>query len=156
MSRKKISHHRHVDPDPKYGEVLVTRFINSLLSGGKRATAEGIFYGAMDIIQNRTQEEGIKVFKKALESVKPLLEVKSRRVGGATYQVPIEVKNERGISLAGRWVIESARGRSEHAMGERLASELLEASNGRGGAMKKREDMHRMAEANRAFSHFRW
>jgi small subunit ribosomal protein S7 len=156
MARKKRAQQRPVDPDPKYGEILVTRFINSLLTGGKRATAEGIFYGAMDIIQNRTQEEGIKVFKKALDNVKPLLEVKSRRVGGATYQVPIEVKNERGISLAGRWVIESARGRSEHAMGERLASELLEASNGRGGAMKKREDMHRMAEANRAFSHFRW
>ncbi len=156
MARKKRAQVREVQPDPKYGDLIVTRFMNSLFSQGKRSAAERIFYGSMDTIQERTGEEGLLIFKKALENVRPLLEVKSRRVGGATYQVPIEVKVERGISLAGRWLIEAARGRSEHTMGDRLANELLEASNGRGGAMKKREDVHRMAEANRAFSHFRW
>jgi len=156
MSRKSFIRKREVLPDPKFHDVVVTKFVNSLLQQGKRSVAERIFYGSMDIIQTRTGEEGIKVFKKALENVKPLLEVKSRRVGGATYQVPVEVKPARRQSLASRWIIEAARGRGEHSMAERLASEFIEASNARGGAMKKREDVHKMADANKAFAHYRW
>jgi len=155
MARKGFNRRREVLPDPKFNDIVVTKFVNAILRQGKRSTAEGIFYGSMDIIQTRTGEEGIKVFKKALENVKPLLEVKSRRVGGATYQVPVEVKPARRQSLASRWIIEAARGRGEHSMAERLASEFIEASNARGGAMKKREDVHKMAEANKAFSHFK-
>ncbi len=156
MGRKKFIRKREVLPDPKFNDTVVTKFVNSLLYGGKRSTAEHIFYGALDVIQNRSGDEGIKVFKKALENAKPLLEVKSRRVGGATYQVPVEVKPARRQSLASRWLIDAARARNEHTMAERLASEFLEASNSRGGAMKKREDVHKMAEANKAFAHFRW
>ncbi len=156
MARKTFIRRREVLPDPKFNDVVVTKFVSSLLQQGKKSTAEGILYTAIDVIQQRTGEEGLKVFKKGLENVKPMLEVKSRRVGGATYQVPVEVKPARRQSLASRWIIEAARSRSEHSMAERLASELIEASNARGGAMKKREDVHKMAEANKAFAHYRW
>ena len=156
MARKTFIRKREVLPDPKFNDVVVTKFVSSLLQQGKKSIAEGILYTAIDVIQQRTGEEGLKVFKKGLENVKPMLEVKSRRVGGATYQVPVEVKPARRQSLASRWIIDAARGRSEHSMAERLASELIEASNARGGAMKKREDVHKMAEANKAFAHYRW
>ncbi len=156
MGRKKFVRKREILPDPKFNDVVVAKFINSLMSQGKRSTAEAIFYRCVDNIQERTGDDGLKLFKKAMENVKPLLEVKSRRVGGATYQVPVEVKPARRQSLASRWLIEAARGRPEHSMAERLAAEAIEASNGRGGAMKKREDVHKMAEANKAFAHYRW
>lgn len=156
MGRKKFVRKREILPDPKFHDVTVTKFISSLMTRGKKSTAESIFYGCVDILQEKTGDEGLKVFKKGLENVKPILEVKSRRVGGATYQVPVEVKPARRHSLASRWLIEAARGRPEHSMAERLAGEVLEASNGRGGAMKKREDVHKMAEANKAFAHYRW
>jgi small subunit ribosomal protein S7 len=156
MGRKKFIRKREILPDPKFNDVVVAKFINTLMECGKRSTAEAIFYGSMDNIQDRTGEEGLKLFKKGLENVKPLLEVKSRRVGGATYQVPIEVKPARRQSLASRWLIDQARARPEHSMAERLAAEIIEASNGRGGAMKKREDVHKMADANKAFAHYRW
>lgn len=156
MGRKKYIRKREILPDPKFNDVVVAKFVNSLLNDGKKSTAEAIFYGCIDVIQVRTGEDGMKLFKKALENVKPLLEVKSRRVGGATYQVPIEVKPARRQSLASRWLIEAARSRPEHSMAERLAGEVIEASNNRGSAMKKREDVHKMAEANKAFAHYRW
>ena len=156
MGRKKFVRKREILPDPKFHDVVCAKFISSLLKEGKKSTAEAIFYGCVDVMQERTGEEGLKLFKKALENVKPLLEVKSRRVGGATYQVPVEVKPARRQSLASRWLIEAARGRPEHSMAERLAAEMIEASNGRGGAMKKREDVHKMADANKAFAHYRW
>ena len=156
MGRKKFVRKREILPDPKFNDQMVAKFINSLMSDGKRSTAEAIFYDCIDNIAERTGDEGVKVFKKGLENVKPLLEVKSRRVGGATYQVPVEVKPARRHSLASRWLIEAARGRPEHSMAERLAAEVIEASNGRGGAMKKREDVHKMADANKAFAHYRW
>ncbi|OFZ79732.1 MAG: 30S ribosomal protein S7 [Bdellovibrionales bacterium RIFOXYD1_FULL_55_31] len=156
MGRKKFIRKREILPDPKFNDVVVAKFINSLMERGKRSLAEAIFYGCVDNIQDRTGDDGLKLFKKGLENVKPLLEVKSRRVGGATYQVPVEVKPARRQSLASRWVIEAARSRPEHSMAERLAAEMIEASNGRGGAMKKREDVHKMAEANKAFAHYRW
>ncbi len=156
MGRKKFVRKREILPDPKFNDVVVAKFISSLLKEGKKSTAEAIFYGCVDVINQRTDEDGLKLFKKGLENVKPLLEVKSRRVGGATYQVPVEVKPARRQSLASRWLIEAARGRPEHSMAERLAAEMIEASNGRGGAMKKREDVHKMAEANKAFAHYRW
>jgi small subunit ribosomal protein S7 len=156
MGRKKFVRKREILPDPKFNDVVVAKFINTLLTQGKKSVAEGIFYRCVDVIQERTGEEGIKLFKKGLENVKPVLEVKSRRVGGATYQVPVEVKPARRQSLASRWIIEAARGRPEHSMAERLAAEFIEAANARGGAMKKREDVHKMAEANKAFAHYRW
>ncbi|HAR41288.1 MAG TPA: 30S ribosomal protein S7 [Bdellovibrionales bacterium] len=156
MGRKKFIRKREILPDPKFNDVVIAKFINSLMERGKRSLAESILYGCVDNIQERTGEDGLKIFKKGLENVKPLLEVKSRRVGGATYQVPIEVKPARRQSLASRWLIDSARGRPEHSMAERLAAELIEAANGRGGAMKKREDVHKMADANKAFAHYRW
>jgi small subunit ribosomal protein S7 len=156
MGRKKFVRKREILPDPKFNDVVCAKFISSLLKEGKKSTAEAIFYGCIDVMQDRTGEEGVKVFRKALENVKPLLEVKSRRVGGATYQVPVEVKPARRQSLASRWLIDAARGRPEHSMSERLAAEMIEASNGRGGAMKKREDVHKMADANKAFAHYRW
>lgn len=156
MGRKKFVRKREILPDPKFNDVVVAKFISSLLKEGKKSTAEAIFYGCVDVMFDRTGEEGMKLFKKALENVKPILEVKSRRVGGATYQVPIEVKPARRQSLASRWLIDAARSRPEHSMAERLAAEMIEASNGRGGAMKKREDVHKMAEANKAFAHYRW
>jgi small subunit ribosomal protein S7 len=156
MGRKKFVRKREILPDPKFNDVVCAKFISSLLKEGKKSTAEAIFYGCIDVMQDRTGDEGLKLFKKALENVKPLLEVKSRRVGGATYQVPVEVKPARRQSLASRWLIEAARGRPEHSMAERLAAEMIEAANGRGGAMKKREDVHKMADANKAFAHYRW
>jgi small subunit ribosomal protein S7 len=135
---------------------MVTRFINSILRKGKKSTAEGIFYGALELIQSRTQDDPLKVFKRAMDNVKPQLEVKSRRVGGSTYQVPVEVPPGRQLSLAFRWLIDYAKARGEKSMTEKLAGEFLDAANNRGGAIKKREDTHRMAEANKAFSHYRW
>lgn len=156
MARKGFNRRREVLPDPKFNDIVVTKFVNTLLREGKRSTAEAIFYGHIDLVAEKTGQEGMTVFKKALENVKPLLEVKSRRVGGATYQVPVEVKPARRQSLASRWLIDSAKARPEHSMAERLAAEVLEASVGRGGAMKKREDVHKMADANKAFAHYRW
>jgi small subunit ribosomal protein S7 len=156
MARKSFNRRREVDPDPKFNDIVVTKFINTLMVHGKRNIAERIFYGSLDIVSERSGEEGIKVFKKSLENLKPMLEVKSRRVGGATYQVPVEVKPARRQSLACRWLIEAARARNEHTMRERLANEIIDAAAGRGSAIKKREDVHKMAEANKAFSHFRW
>ncbi|NOZ55292.1 MAG: 30S ribosomal protein S7 [Calditrichaeota bacterium] len=156
MPRRKRPQKREVLPDPKYHSVLVTKFINNLMMRGKKSLAERIFYSALDRIQEKTGQEGLEVFEKAVANAKPLLEVKSRRVGGATYQVPVEVRPERQQSLAIRWLINAARARSEHTMAERLAAELIAASRGEGAAIKKREDTHRMAEANKAFAHFRW
>lgn len=156
MGRKKHIAKREILPDPKFNDVTVSKFINALMEHGKRSLAEQIFYGSCEIVQSKTSEDGLKVFKKALENLKPVLEVKSRRVGGANYQVPVEVKPARRHSLASRWLIEASRGRPEHSMRERLAAEVIEAANNRGGAVKKREDVHRMAEANKAFAHFRW
>ena len=143
-------------PDPIYQSELVTKFINSLMFDGKKTVAEGIFYGAMNIVQERTKEDPVKIFRKALDNVKPVLEVKSRRVGGSNYQVPVEVRPERRTALAIRWLITFSRGRSEKSMREKLAFEVLDASAMRGGAVKKREDTHKMAEANKAFAHYRW
>jgi len=156
MGRKNFIRKREILPDPKFNDVVVAKFISSLLKEGKKSTAEAIFYTCVDVIQERTGDDGLKTFKKGLENVKPMLEVKSRRVGGATYQVPVEVKPARRQSLASRWLIEAARGRPEHSMAERLAAEVIEAANSRGGAMKKREDVHKMAEANKAFAHYRY
>jgi len=143
-------------PDPVHGSKLVTKFVNSMMRKGKRSTAERIFYDAMRLIEDRTKMEAQKLFKQAVDNVKPVLEVKSRRVGGATYQVPVEVRAERRTSLALRWIIGYAHKRTEKTMPERLAAELLEAANNRGASVKKREDTHKMAEANKAFAHYRW
>ena len=156
MSRRTEAPKRKVIPDAKHGERLVARFINSLMLKGKRSVAERNLYGAFDIIETRYKEEPLEVFKKALDSVKPRVEVKSRRVGGATYQVPVEVRNDRRNTLAMRWLVQYARQRGEKSMMERLAAEFMEASQGRGNAVKKREDTHKMAEANKAFAHYRW
>jgi small subunit ribosomal protein S7 len=156
MGRKKFVRKREILPDPKFNDIVVAKFVSTLMIRGKRSIAEAILYGCIDKISERTGDDGLKLFKKGMENLKPLLEVKSRRVGGATYQVPIEVKPARRQSLASRWLIEAARTRPEHSMAERLAAEVIEASNGRGGAMKKREDVHKMAEANKAFAHYRW
>ncbi|MCF8467712.1 MAG: 30S ribosomal protein S7 [Sneathiella sp.] len=156
MSRRHAAEKREVLPDAKFGDVVLTKFMNSLMFDGKKSTAEGIVYGAFDIIEKKTGSSPVEVFHEALEKVKPDIEVRSRRVGGATYQVPVEVRSERGQALAIRWLIASARKRSEVTMVDRLSGELLDASNERGGAVKKREDTHKMAEANRAFAHYRW
>jgi|SRR3972149_270144 len=156
MPRRRYVAKREVLPDPVYNSQLVTRFINSILRQGKKSTAEGIFYGALDIIQAKTQDDPLKVFKRAMDNVKPQLEVKSRRVGGSTYQVPVEVPPARQLSLSIRWLIDFAKARGEKSMVDKLAGELLEAANNRGGAIKKKDDTHRMAEANKAFSHYRW
>lgn len=156
MPRRREVAKRVINPDPKFGDIIVAKFVNSLMIGGKKSTAEGILYTAFDLIEERTKEEPLKLFKKALENVKPMVEVKSRRVGGATYQVPVEVKANRRNALAMRWLVTYSRDRSENTMAERLANELIDAANGRGNAVKKREDTHRMAEANKAFSHYRW
>ena len=156
MSRRREVPKRQITPDPKYRDKLVAKFINSLMIGGKKSTAEGILYGAFDIISERFKEEPLDVFRKALDNIKPKLEVKSRRVGGANYQVPVEVRPERREALAIRWLITAARKRNENTMEERLAGELLDAVNNRGSAVKKREDTHKMADANKAFSHYRW
>lgn len=156
MPRRRRVERREVLPDPVYNSQLVTKFINGILRRGKRSIAEKIFYGAMDFIGSRTNDDPMKVFKRAVEHVKPQLEVKSRRVGGSTYQVPVEVPGNRQLSLSIRWLVAYAKQRNEKSMMEKLAGELMDAANNRGGAIKKREDTHRMAEANKAFSHYRW
>jgi small subunit ribosomal protein S7 len=156
MPRKRVIERREVRPDPVYNSSLITKFINCMMWGGKKSTAEQTFYGAMNRIKQRTKEDPLKVFKQAIENVKPKVEVRSRRVGGATYQVPVEVNPYRQTSLAIRWVVSFARNRGEKKMLERLSNELIEASQNKGGAIKKREDTHRMAEANRAFAHYKW
>ncbi len=156
MPRRRYIAKREVLPDPVYNSQLVTRFINSILRQGKRSTAESIFYGALDVIQAKTQDDPLKVFKRAMDNVKPQLEVKSRRVGGSTYQVPVEVPPGRQLSLSIRWLIDFAKARGEKSMVDKLAGEFMDAANNRGGAMKKKDDTHRMAEANKAFSHYRW
>ena len=156
MPRRREVPKRETLPDPIYGSTLVTKFINCMMSDGKKSVSERIFYGALDAVKDRVQEDPVKSFRKALDNVKPVLEVKSRRVGGATYQVPIEVAFDRRTSLAIRWIISYARARSEKTMQERLAGEFMDAINNRGAAVKKKEDTHRMAEANKAFAHYRW
>lgn len=156
MSRRHAADKREVLPDPKFGDAVVTKFTNGLMLDGKRSVAEHIIYGAFDIIQQKTGQEPLKVFHDAIENVKPAVEVRSRRVGGATYQVPVEVRSARRQTLAIRWIVDLARKRSENTMTERLSGELLDAANNRGSAVKKREDTHRMADANKAFSHYRW
>ena len=156
MPRRGLIARREVPADPLYNSALVTKFINTMMYGGKRATSQGIVYDALGVVQQKTQDDPLKLFKKAVDNVKPTLEVKSRRVGGANYQVPVEVRASRRTALAMRWLKEAARKRGEKSMGARLAGELLDASEGRGGAVKKREEVHRMAEANKAFSHFRF
>ncbi|HWO99095.1 MAG TPA: 30S ribosomal protein S7 [Methylococcus sp.] len=156
MSRRRRSERRPVNPDPRFGSETLTRFINMIMVSGKKSVAEKIVYGALDHIQAKTSQDSIEVLTKALENVQPVVEVKSRRVGGATYQVPIEVRPARRMTLAMRWLIDAARKRGEKGMVMRLAAEVLEAKDGRGSAVKKREDTHRMAEANKAFSHYRW
>lgn len=156
MARRRRAEKRVVLPDPKFGEILVTKFMNVLMLQGKKSVAERIVYGAFEMIQKKSKNNALEVFKQALDKVRPHLEVRSRRVGGATYQVPVEVRQERGIALAMRWLISAARARGENTMTERLAAEILAASNDNGAAIKKREDTHRMAEANKAFSHYRW
>ncbi|MGB0590956.1 MAG: 30S ribosomal protein S7 [Myxococcota bacterium] len=156
MPRKREVPKRHINPDPKYHDTLVAKFINVLMKDGKRSVSERIVYGAMEVISEKTGDDPVKVFKKAVDNVKPQLEVKSRRVGGSNYQVPIEVRPERRTALALRWIVSYARGRGEKAMVDRLANELLDASSNRGTAVKKKEDTHRMAEANKAFAHYRW
>jgi len=156
MSRRHRAEKREINPDPKFGDIVVTKFMNSIMYDGKKSTAERIVYGAFDVVENKTRENPIEVFHAALENVMPQVEVRSRRVGGATYQVPVEVRNERRQALAIRWLISAARNRNETTMVDRLSGELLDAANNRGTAVKKREDTHRMADANRAFSHYRW
>ena len=156
MPRRGVVPKRQPLPDPIFQSPLATKFINTVMRQGKKSTAEGIFYGAMDIIQERTKDDPMKVFKKAVENVKPMLEVKSRRVGGSNYQVPVEVGTSRRLSLAMRWLISYSQQRGEKTMREKLANELLDAANLRGAAMKKKEDTHKMAEANKAFAHYRW
>ena len=156
MSRRHAAEKREVLPDPKYGDQLVTKFTNGLMLDGKRSVAERIIYGAFDLMAQKTGQDAIKLFHEAIENVKPGVEVRSRRVGGATYQVPVEVRTARRRTLAIRWIVDIARKRSENTMTERLSAELLDAANNRGAAVKKREDTHRMAEANKAFSHYRW
>lgn len=156
MARRREIPKRKVLPDPKYGERLLSKMVNVIMKDGKKSTAEQILYGALDIIEQRYKAEPLETFKKALEAIKPKVEVKSRRVGGATYQVPVEVRAERRTALAMRWLSEYGRARGEKTMVERLAAEIMEASQGRGNAVKKREDTHKMADANRAFAHYRW
>jgi len=154
--RRAEAQRREIAPDPKYGSRLVAKFINIMMTRGKKSVAEHITYDALDLIQDRTKQDGLKLFKQAVDNVKPTLEVKSRRVGGSTYQVPVEVRPERRTSLSMRWLVGAARRRGEQSMAEKLAGELLDAANNRGAAVKKREDTHKMAEANKAFAHYRW
>ncbi|WP_259780405.1 30S ribosomal protein S7 [Aestuariispira ectoiniformans] len=156
MSRRHSAEKREILPDAKFGDVVISKFINAVMLDGKKSTAEKIVYGAFDLLNSRTGNDPVATFHEALENVKPHLEVRSRRVGGATYQVPVEVRAERAQTLAFRWLIDMARKRSENTMMERLSGELLDAANSRGASIKKREDTHKMAEANRAFSHYRW
>jgi small subunit ribosomal protein S7 len=156
MSRRHRAEKREIIPDPKYGDLVLTKFMNSLMYEGKKSSAERIVYSALSRIESRAKRDAIQLFHEALDNVKPAIEVRSRRVGGATYQVPVEVRSSRRQALGIRWIISAARDRNEKTMTERLSAELLDASNSRGNAVKKREDTHRMAEANRAFSHYRW
>jgi len=156
MPRRRKVQKRPLMPDPKYKSALVTRFVNNLMKAGKKSIAEGIFYDAIDIIEDRTGQNGLEVFEKAMENVQPIVEVKSRRVGGATYQVPIEIRPERRLALSIRWLILFSKTRPENTMAERLAMEFDQASKSQGASIKKREDTHKMAEANKAFAHYRW
>ena len=156
MSRRHSADKREINPDPKFGDLIVSKFMNNLMVDGKKSVAESIVYGAFDRIEERSKQEPLSVFHSALENVSPAIEVRSRRVGGATYQVPVEVRTERREALAIRWLIIAARKRNENTMEERLAAELSDAVNNRGTAVKKREDTHKMADANKAFSHYRW
>ena len=156
MPRRREVPVREIIPDAKYNSKLVSKFVASIMSDGKKSTAESLLYGAFDIISEKTNEDPLKVFEKALENVKPMIEVKSRRVGGSTYQVPTEIRPSRRTALGIRWVIGYARGRGEKGFGAKLAGELMDAANGRGASVKKREDTHKMAEANKAFAHYRW
>jgi small subunit ribosomal protein S7 len=156
MSRRHRADKREINPDPKFGDLVVSKFMNNLMHDGKKSVAEGIVYGAMEKIQAKAKQDPLQVFHDALNNVAPAIEVRSRRVGGATYQVPVEVRMERRQALAIRWIITAARDRNENTMVDRLSGELLDAANNRGTAVKKREDTHKMAEANRAFSHYRW
>ncbi|WP_028032969.1 30S ribosomal protein S7 [Chelativorans sp. J32] len=156
MSRRHRAEKREINPDPKFGDVVVTKFMNAIMYEGKKSVAEKIVYGALDQVRDKTKQEPVAIFHQALDNVAPHVEVRSRRVGGATYQVPVDVRPERRQALAIRWLISAARGRNEKTMVERLSGELMDASNNRGTAVKKREDTHKMAEANRAFSHYRW
>ena len=156
MSRRHSAEKREIIPDPKFQDIIVTKFMNSIMRAGKKSVAEQIVYGAVDIVESKLKTEPLPIFKQALDNVAPAVEVRSRRVGGATYQVPVEVRTERRQALAIRWLITAARSRNDKTMVERLSAELIDASNNRGSAVKKREDTHKMAEANRAFSHYRW
>jgi small subunit ribosomal protein S7 len=156
MPRKGEVRRREVLPDPKFHDRMVTKFMNTIMGRGKKSLAERVVYGAFDLMQERSKDDPLGMFKKALDNVKPVVEVRSRRVGGATYQVPVEVRPARRMSLGMRWIVQHARARPEKSMVERLAGELLDAANNRGAAIKKREDTHRMAEANKAFAHYRW
>ena len=156
MPRRREVPERQVIPDSKYSNKLVSKFINSIMSDGKKSVAESILYGAFNVIEDKTKEDPVKVFEKAIENVRPLIEVKSRRVGGSTYQVPTEIRPSRRTALGIRWIISYSRGRSEKGMANKLAGELLDAANQRGASIKKKEDTHKMAEANKAFAHFRW
>ncbi len=156
MSRRHRAERREVNPDPKFNDLVVSKFMNSIMKQGKKSVAERIVYGALDSVQAKAKSNPLQLFHQALENVMPAVEVRPRRVGGATYQVPVEVRNERRQALAIRWLIAAARARNENSMEERLSGELLDAANNRGTAVKKREDTHKMAEANRAFSHYRW
>src|SRR6202043_4213869 len=156
MSRRHRADKREILPDPKFGNIVITKFMNSVMHAGKKSVAENIVYGALDMIEGKTRQNPVTVFEQALDNVMPSIEVRSRRVGGATYQVPVEVRPERRQTLAIRWIIDAAHERNEKTMVDKLSGELLDASNNRGNAVKKREDTHRMAEANRAFSHYRW
>jgi small subunit ribosomal protein S7 len=156
MARRRRADKREVLPDAKYGDVVVAKFMNSVMSRGKKSAAETIVYGSFDMIEKKTKKNPVEIFHNALDNVKPAIEVRSRRVGGATYQVPVEVRPERSQALALRWLITAARGRADRTMAQRLSVELMDAAENRGAAVKKREDTHKMAEANRAFSHYRW
>ena len=156
MSRRHRAEKREILPDPKFGDAVLSKFMNNLMYDGKKSVAEGIVYGAFDTLSSRGAADPLRVFHEALSNVRPDIEVRSRRVGGATYQVPVEVRSERAQALGMRWIISAARGRSELTMEQRLAGELMDAANNRGSAVKKREDTHKIAEANRAFSHYRW
>ena len=156
MSRRHAAEKREILPDPKYGDLVLSKFTNNLMLDGKKSVAERIVYGAFDIIEAKTGGDPLKTFHEAIDNIKPSVEVRSRRVGGATYQVPVEVRNDRRQALAIRWLVEHARKRSENTMIDRLSGELLDAANNRGASVKKREDTHKMAEANKAFSHYRW
>ena len=156
MSRRRRPEKREILPDPKFGDQVLSKFMNNLMYDGKKSAAERIVYGALETVENRAKSDPIALFHDALANVAPQVEVRSRRVGGATYQVPVEVRPDRAQALAIRWIIQTARGRSEQTMTDRLSAELLDASNNRGASVKKREDTHRMAEANKAFSHYRW